>query len=89
MCGPGPNLSGIQNYVKKDMRFKTPTLRSDLGDYNNVYIFVKGTIDLSAVTAPNVNDKFEKDICLKIPVHVLHKYKKLTTHLQTMEKILI
>ena len=37
----------------KSIRFKTPMLRSDLCDYSDAYILVKGTI---TVTAPGVNN---------------------------------
>ena len=37
--------------TSKKMRFKTPMLRSDLCDYSDAYIVVKGNI---AVTDPNV-----------------------------------
>ena len=35
-------------YVNNSIRFKTSTMRSDLCDYSNAYILVKGTI-----TVPN------------------------------------
>ena len=38
---------------KKSIRFKTPMLRSNLCDYSDAYILVKGTI---TVTAPGVNN---------------------------------
>ena len=38
----------------KSIRFKTPTLRSNLCDYSDAYILVKGTYIL--VTAPGVNN---------------------------------
>ena len=37
----------------KSIRFKTPMLRSNLCDYSDAYILVKGTI---TVTAPGVNN---------------------------------
>ena len=37
----------------KSIRFKTPMLRSNLCDYSDAYILVKGTI---IVTAPGVNN---------------------------------
>ena len=37
----------------KSIRFKTPLLRSNLCDYSDAYILVKGTI---TVTAPGVNN---------------------------------
>ena len=39
-------------------------LRLDLCDYSDVYIIVKGTIDLLAA-APNKHDKSHKDIAFK------------------------
>ena len=40
------DLSNSQYSVNKNMRFETPMLRSDLCDYRDAYIVVKGTIDL-------------------------------------------
>ena len=45
------SLSNTYN-ENKSIRFKTPMLRSDLCDYSDAYILVKGTI---MVTAPGVN----------------------------------
>ena len=45
-----------QYFVNKNVKFKTPKIRSDLSDYSDVYIVVKETIDLLAATA-NENDK--------------------------------
>ena len=57
----------------KKIRFKTSTLRSD------VYIVVKGTIDLSAA-ATNENDKAEEDVVFLIMVHLGCEYQKLLTY---------
>ena len=46
------SLSNTYN-ENKSIRFKTPMLRSDLCDYSDAYILVKGTI---TVTAPGVNN---------------------------------
>ena len=46
------SLSNMYN-ENKSIRFKTPVLRSNLCDYSNAYILVKGTI---TVTAPGVNN---------------------------------
>ena len=35
-------LSGGQYSVNKNIKFKTPMIRSDLCDYSDVYIVVKG-----------------------------------------------
>ena len=59
------DLSSSQYSVKKNMRFKTSKLRSDLCDYSNAYIFVNGTIDLLATNA-NKNDKVQKNVAFKI-----------------------
>ena len=45
-------------------RFKTSMLRSDLCDYRDEYIVIKGTIDLLA-DASNENDKTQKNIAFK------------------------
>ena len=45
--------SGGSNYINKQIRFKTPTLQSDLCDYSDAYIVAKGTI---TVTDPNNDD---------------------------------
>ena len=50
------DLSSGQYSIDKSLRFKTSVLRSDLCDYSDVYIVVKGTIDLLAAAA-NQNDK--------------------------------
>ena len=46
------SLSNTYN-ENKSIRFKTPMLRSNLCDYSDAYILVKGTI---TVTAPGVNN---------------------------------
>ena len=38
------DLSSGQYSVNKNIRFKTSILRSDLGDYSDAYIVVKGRI---------------------------------------------
>ena len=38
------DLSSGQYSVNKNIRFKTPMVRSDLCDYSDAYIVVKGTI---------------------------------------------
>ena len=62
------SLSDIYN-ENKSIRFKTPMLRSNLCDYSDAYILVKGTI---TVTAPGVNnntnnirDKRNRPVILK------------------------
>ena len=46
------SLSNTYN-ENKSIRFKTPMLRSNLCDYSDAYILVKGTI---TVTAPGANN---------------------------------
>ena len=41
------DLSHGHYSAKKNIRFKTPMLRSDLHDYSDVYFVVKGTIDFA------------------------------------------
>ena len=50
------NQSGGTYNVNKEIRFKTPMLRSDLRDFNEAYIVVTGKI---TVTDPN-NDAYDK-----------------------------
>ena len=80
------DLTGGQYSVDKNIRFKTPMLRSDLCDYSDAYIVVKGTINLGAT---GNNDMTEKVLHLKIMIHLGHAYQKSITHLKTMLKILI
>ena len=47
--------------TKKQIRFKTSMLRSDLRDYSDAYIVVKGKI---IVTGPN-NDAYDKKLAFK------------------------
>ena len=46
----------------KPIRFKTSTLRSDLCDYSDAYVWVKGTI---TVTDSNDNANFDRRLTLK------------------------
>ena len=56
------SLSNAYN-ENKSIRFKTPMLRSNLCDYSDAYILVKGTI---TVTAPGVNNNANNIIDKKI-----------------------
>ena len=53
----------------KSIRFKTPMLRSSLCDYSDAYIFVKGTITVTAPAvnndANNIRDKKNRPVILK------------------------
>ena len=51
--------SGRDYRVSKEIRIETPMLRSDLFDFSNAYIVVKGT-----VTVTDPNDAKEKKCCI-------------------------
>ena len=55
-------------------------LRSDLCDCSDVYISVKGTIDLF-VAATNESDKTQKKFAFKIMLHLDYAFKKINTTL--------
>ena len=71
---------------KKKITFKTSMMRSDLCDYSDVYIVVKGRI---SATGTNAANKSNKKLTLRIMLCLDHSYQKLITHSQTMQKILI
>ena len=54
--------SGNAYNTSKPIRFKTSMLRSDLCDYSDAYLRVKGTI---TVTDPNNNANFDRRLTLK------------------------
>ena len=61
------SLSNTYN-ENKSIRFKTPMLRSNLCDYSDAYILVKGTITVTAPGANNANnirDKRNKPLILE------------------------
>ena len=59
------DLSGGQYSFNKNIRFKTPVLRSDLWDYSDVfYIILKGTIYL---VADGNNDMTQKGVVFNAP----------------------
>ena len=58
------NLSSDQYSVNTNIRFKTTLLRSYLCDYSDTYFIVKGTIDLLAAAA-NEMDKAENNVTFK------------------------
>ena len=65
------SLSNTYN-ENKSIRFKTPMLRSNLCDYSDAYILVKGTITVTAPgvnnNANNIRDKRNRPLILKIYV---------------------
>ena len=62
------SLSNTYN-ENKSIRFKTPMLRSNLCDYSDAYILVKGTITVTAPGANNgannIRDKRNRPLILK------------------------
>ena len=62
------SLSNTYN-ENKSIRFKTPMLRSNLCDYSDAYILVKGTITVTAPGANNgannIRDKRNRPVILK------------------------
>ena len=62
------SLSNTYNKIKS-IRFKTPMLRSNLCDYSDAYILVKGTITVTAPgvnnNANNIRDKRNRPLILK------------------------
>ena len=62
------NLSNTYN-EKKSIRFKTPMLRSNLCDYSDAYILVKGAITVTVPgvnnNANNIRDKRNRPLILK------------------------
>ena len=76
-----------KNYsVNKEIRIKTSMLRSDLYDFSDAYIVVKGTI-----TITNPNDAKKKIIInqlrLKIMHHLSIAFQKLMLYKLIMQKI--
>ena len=63
------SLSNTYN-ENKSIRFKKPMLRSNLCDYSDAYILVKGTITVTAPgannNANNIRDKKDRKLILKI-----------------------
>ena len=55
--------------INKNIRFETSMLRSDLCDYSNAYIVVKGIIN---VKATQILIQTKKMLCLKIMHHLDH-----------------
>ena len=68
------DLSGSQYSVNKNIRFVTPILRSDLCDYCDAYIVVKGE---TIVEGNNANNRKTKTLTFKNNGYV---YQKSMTH---------
>ena len=54
--------SGSSYNASKPITFKTSMLRSDLCDYSDAYVWVKGTI---SITNPNNNNSFNRKLPFK------------------------
>ena len=63
--------------------FKTPMLRSDLRDYSDAYIVVKGV----ATVLRGSNDAYNKKIAFKHNASILVVFEKLIIYLLTRQKI--
>ena len=69
--------SGRTYSTSKPIRFKTSLLRSDLCNYSDAYVWVKGQI---TVTSPNNNVNFDRRLTLKITRHLFRVFQKLTVN---------
>ena len=67
--------SGGNYNVNKEIRMKTSMLRSDLYDYSDAYIFVKGDITLEGDN--DANKRKKKILHLKIMCHLSIAFQKL------------
>ena len=62
-------------YANSDIRFKTTMLRSNLCDYADSYILVKGTITITGAgddAAARQADERNKGVTFKIVLHLLN-----------------
>ena len=73
-----------KNYsANRGIRIKTPMLRSDLCDFSDAYIVVKGTITVTNLPM----QKETKVLHLKIMHHLSTAFQKLMVYKLTMQKI--
>ena len=72
------DLSDDQYSFNKNLKFKTPMLRSDLCYYSVAYNVVKGSIDLLATELHMKMIKLEKMLRLNIMLDLHRAYQKLT-----------
>ena len=70
------DLSSGQYSVNKSIRFKTSMLRSDLCNYRDAYIVIKGTI---TVEGANDGKKRNKKLA-RIKLFLYHTYQKSKAH---------
>ena len=78
------SLWSIRKNVNKEIRIKTPMLRSDLCDFSDAHIVVKGTI---TVTDPDNARKERKVLHLKAMHHLSTAFQKSLVVKLTMQKI--
>ena len=73
------DLSNSQYSVNKNVRFETSILKSYLCDYSDVYIVVKGTIDLKLLLQMKMG-KLKEMLRLKTVLHLDCACQKLTVY---------
>ena len=71
-------MSNGQYSVDKNIKFKTSVLQSDLCDYSDAYIVVKGTI---TVTGRNNDNRRNKKLTFKNKARFRSCISKSVTHL--------
>ena len=80
--------SGKNSYnVIKEIRTKTPMLRSNLCDYSDAYVVVKEIITVTNSNDAQKKKKDKKTLHLKTMHHLLTAFQKLIVYKLTMQKI--
>ena len=79
------DLSGGQNYVGKNIRFKTLTLRSDLCDYGNAYTVVKWKTTVTDIANANSSIVNEGQSNFK-PLYLFIFFDKKISRTQKVQK---
>ena len=72
------NQSGSTYNTSKPIRFKTSMVRSDLCDYSDAYVWVKGKI---SVTNPNNNPNFNRRLTLENNAPFISRISKINNEL--------
>ena len=70
--------------MNKNVKFKTPMLRSDLCNYSDAYFVVKGT---TTVEGTNAYIQTDKNLAFKNNIPFRSGISKNQTHSSTMQKI--
>ena len=68
--------SGETFNTNKQIRFKTSMLRSDLGDFSNAYIVVKGIVTVTVSANERARDEMNRQVILKIMHHLFLAFQK-------------